>query len=64
MFVLSQGARIFVAARLALLAAACVANDFRPVQEPLPTAPPEGAIVLFGDGGDGARGGWRHADRR
>jgi hypothetical protein len=27
--------------------------DFRPVQEPLPVKPPEGAIVLFGDGSEG-----------
>jgi hypothetical protein len=26
------------------------AGEFRPVQEPLPVAPPPGAIVLFGDG--------------
>jgi hypothetical protein len=27
--------------------------DFRPVQEPLPVKPPEGAVVLFGDGSEG-----------
>ena len=29
------------------------ADDFRPVQSPLPVPPPPGAIVLFGDGSEG-----------
>lgn len=30
------------------------AAEFRPVQEPLPVTPPAGAILLFGDGSEGA----------
>jgi len=46
--------RVAVAAGCALLAATCAAGDFQPLQEPLPIAPPEGAVVLFGDGSEGA----------
>jgi hypothetical protein len=50
----SPDARVFFVAALVLGAAACPAGDFRPLQEPLPIAPPEEAIVLFGDGSEGA----------
>ena len=50
----SPGVRIAFVAALLLRSAACLAGDFRPLQEPLPIAPPEGAIVLFGDGSEGA----------
>jgi hypothetical protein len=49
-----RGAWLAVAAGFALLATTGAAGDFRPLQEPLPIAPPEGAVVLFGDGSEGA----------
>jgi hypothetical protein len=42
-----------VALVLAAAGPAFAADDFRPVQAPLPVPPPPGAIVLFGDGSEG-----------